>query len=147
MIEILERDHAVHTIAAHLADRDSYVITVPPYAITPMATRLCATANHTAYLDTGLPFILATDEGATLAAVGTLVPMAIVLTVPKTVPPSVLARAIGQPVPDDGSQDIVIIQRRDGRATHWPVLFVDALEAVDPRAAAEIRANQVQNLN
>lgn len=141
----IDRGQAVHRIAAHLADRDSYVITVPPDLVDTVAENLASIPERTLYLDGGLPAVLRTDQASVLAVTGALTATAAVLVVPKTVPAAALTKALGQHVPEDGSQDIVVLMA-DGPIV-WPLLFVDALEVVDPRAAGQLRASNLPNLN
>lgn len=140
------RDRATKGIADHIADRDAYVVTVPPYALLSLARSLTDLPAWNAYLDIGTPLIMWTDKAEVLLLTGTLLETATVVVVPKTVPPATLSRVVGQGVAEDGSQDLVILRPRGG-PTPWPTLFVDALEIVDPRAATELRAHDIPNLN
>ncbi|MDJ0341777.1 hypothetical protein [Streptomyces sp. PH10-H1] len=141
------RPQAVKRIADHIADRDSYVITVPPDALTSFAHRLCDIPDWNAYLDNGTGTVLHTGHALTLLACDLIIETAAVVIVPKTVPTAVLTEAVGRDVPADGSQDIVILTGPAGRPVFWPLLLVDAIEIVDPAVAAQLRANQIHNLN
>ncbi len=141
---ILGRAEAVDAIASAIADRDAFVIIVPPTLVTALAAPLGDVPAWTAYVDNGTPMVLTTTDAAALSIVDLLgVPAAAVVTVPKTVPATVLTQAIGQEVPADGSQDIVLLADPETGFMVWPVLFLDALAKVDPKAAAAIRATDL----
>lgn len=145
--ELLNRDKAVRQIADHIADRDSYVITVPPTKLGALAAALAKhVPSWNAYLDNATGMILRTPLAGTVRFAERFAPTAAVVTVPKTIPAGRLSEALGQPVPPDGSQDIVILCT-PGQAIFFPTVFVDALDIVDPHVAARLRANQLQNLN
>jgi hypothetical protein len=146
MTTTITREQAVKAIAGHLADRDAYVITVPPELMPEVTRSLDGITDWTAYLDGGLPVVIRTDRAAVLTITGALTVSAAVLTVLKrTTAAAALSAALGQEIRDDGSQDIVVLH--DNGPMVWPLLFVDALAVVDPGAAAAIHANQVHNLN
>lgn len=146
MTTIVDRGDAVKSIAGHLADRDSYVITAPPSTLATLSQTLRDVPDWTAYLDGGTPAVLHTGLAGALAVVDILTLSAAVIVVPKTVPPSALSTAVGQEIPTDGSQDIVILMAPD-EPVMFPLLFVDALAIVDPHAAAQLYANQTSNLS
>lgn len=144
--ELISRATAVQQIADHIADRDHYVITAPPEALAALAQTLRLVDTWAGYLDNGAGMILRTDRPGVLAISNLLAPAVGVITVPKTVPAAVLTEALGQEVPDDGSQDIVILMP-GGPPAYFPLLFVEALDIVDPRTAAQLRAHHIPNLN
>lgn len=141
---VIGRPAAVHQIAAPLADRSAFVIVTPPDLVADIAPRLGRLpTGWTAYLDNGTPVVVATGEPKAIALMAALsLPGGItaVVTVPKTVPAVMLTEAVGQEVPADGSQDLIMLHSGWNRPIIWPMLFVDALEQVDPRATAQIRA-------
>lgn len=144
---ILDRDKAVQRIADRIADRDAYVITAPPDTLPLLSRTLDGIPGWTAYLDSGIPAILHTDRAGALLVADLLMDTAAVIVVPKTVPASELSKVVGQEVPADGSQDLVVLMPPDGGPIFWPLLFVDALAIVDPPVAAQLRAHQIRNLN
>lgn len=144
--ELLGRDRAVQKIARHIADRDAYLVTIPPDTLPRLSKSLDRIATWSAYLDSGNPFILRTNRPGALLVTDLLIETAGVLVVPKTVPASALSKVVGQEVPADGSQDLVVLMPTAG-PIFWPLLFVDALEIVDPKVAAQLRANHLPNLN
>ncbi|MER7838439.1 hypothetical protein ABTY98_21755 [Streptomyces sp. NPDC096040] len=144
--ELIDRDTAVQQIAAHIADRDAYVITTPPDALPRLSRSLENLSSWGAYLDSGTPVVLRTGRAGALLVVDMLMETAGVLVVPKTVPAAELGKVVGQDIPADGSQDLVVLMPREG-PIFWPLLFVDALEIVDPAVAATLRANHIPNLN
>lgn len=147
MTTSISRATAVTTVAGHIADRDAFVITVPPNVLGDVTHGLRDVDGWTAYLDSGTPVILQTDRVSVLAVTGAIILSAAVVTVPKTVPAAVLSKALGQTIPDDGSQDLVVLHGADGEPIVWPLLFVDALDQVDPIAAAQLRAAHTPHLN
>jgi hypothetical protein len=142
MTTVIHRDQALKAIAGHIADRDAFVVLVPPAMLDTVTHALRRTPQWRGYIDNGTGIILRADAAtatALMPLMGALgIPTAAVLTVPKTVPASVLGEALGQHIPADGSQDIIGIH--DGGPLIWPLLFVDALALVDPAAAAQLRA-------
>ncbi len=144
---ILDRDEAVQRIAGHIADRDAYVVTAPPYTLPTLSRTLDSLSGWFAYLDSGTPAILHTDRAGALLVADLLMDTAAVIVVPKTVAAAELSKVLGQDVPADGSQDLVVLMPPDGGPIFWPLLFVDALEVVDPPVAAQLRAHHIPNLN
>ncbi|WP_405017383.1 hypothetical protein OHV05_10115 [Kitasatospora sp. NBC_00070] len=134
------RTKAVRRVADALADRTSFVITIPPGTAQALASSLAQMFPWTAYLDNGTGEVLATSDAGSLEMTDLFFPVSGVLLVPKTVPASALSRVVGQTVPADGSQDIIVLIDRDGGSTVWPWLFIEALALVDPDAAAQIKA-------
>lgn len=144
----VDRGQIVRTIAGHIADRDSFVIATPPGMLAPLALALRELPPvWTAYLDNGLPLVLRTDQPSALAAVEMLTPATAVVIVPKSIPATVLGEALGQEVAGDGSQDIVLLRTTLQGPMVWPVLFVDAVAIVDPRAAMQIRVSDLAGLS
>lgn len=147
---VITREDAVAQLASCIADRNAFLITAAPNLTLELAQRIAAVGPWTGYLDTGVDHILQTNDIRALAttwAITTAVNGAAiaVFTVPKTVPAKKLSKAVGQNVPADGSQDILIVNQ-DARF-YWPLLFVDAVERVDPAMASSIRASDVRNLS
>ena len=139
MIALIDRDDAVAAIAGAIADRHSFVIVAPPDTVAGLAGCLTTVAGWTGYLDNGTPTVLCTDQPAAATVLdGLAVPTAMVVTVPKTVPAATLGEALGQEIPADGSQDLVLLCGDEEGPLVWPLLFVDALAPVDPRAAAAL---------
>jgi hypothetical protein len=132
-------------LAGHIADRDAFVIVgCPPDWVGELAETLREISTWTGYLDAGISTVLRTSNPGVLTLVAALAPVAVVVTIPKTVPAAEIAAALGQPIPDDGSQDLVMLCDPD-RPAIWPVLFVDALAKVDPKTAATIYASDLRN--
>lgn len=145
--ELIKRSQAVKAIADQILDRTSYVIITPTDNLTPLVDNLAEhAAKWSAYLDNGTAAVLCTSNAEIVRVVDILIGTAAVITVPKTVPAKAISAALGQRVPDDGSQDLVVLHA-PGEPMFWPLLFVDALDLVDPKVAAELRANQLRNLN
>lgn len=145
--ELLSRDTAVQQIARHIADRDAYVITVPPTSLPRLSSALTELKGWHAYLDNGTPAVMRTDRAGALRVADLLMETAGVIVVSKTVPAAELTEIVGQDVPADGSQDLVVLMPTDGSPIFWPLLFVDALAIVDPPVAAKLRAHHIPNLN
>lgn len=149
MTALITRRAAVDAIARHLADRTAFVVFAPPAQLAETVRRLHAVPDWTGYLDTGDPLVTEADS-AMCVALGALagvfgVPTAAVFVVPKTVPAARLGRALGHLIPADGSQDVIGVV--DGERVAWPLLLVDALERVDPAAAAHLHANSLARSN
>lgn len=143
--ELLTLPEGIKHIANQLADRHSFVITVPPGRLMQLADALEAhVPTWTAYLDNATGMVLRTPLAGTIRHVTPFAPTAAVVTVPKTVPAEHVSKAIGQHVPADGSQDIVVLLT-PGEPTYFPMLFVNAMELVDPDVAATLRAHELTN--
>jgi len=143
-------DSAVARIAGHLADRDAFVIAAPPATLDELSERLTVIPNWTAYLDNGNGMVLSTSHPAALYITRLLAPihpMIAIVIVPKTVPAATLTAALDQEVPADGSRDVLLLHDGDATPITWPLLFIDALAHVDPKAAAMIRANDLGSLS
>jgi hypothetical protein len=143
---VIPRADAVHAIAAHLADRDAFVLLVPPGMVPTTARCLATVARWTGYLDVGLPTVLRTHNSHALETLPLVVShfgtsTTAVITVPKTIPAAVLATFLSEQLPDDGSRDIIAIHETG--PLQWPLLFIDALTQVDPAAAAQLHANDL----
>jgi hypothetical protein len=143
---VMPRAEAAARIGGHYANRDAYLIIAGPGEITTAMTRLGAVPGCACYLDNGTDDILALTGPAVavLPVVMELLPpesMAGVLTVPKTVSADRLSTALGQEIPADQSRDVVMLMAQDGKHLSWPMFFVEALDEVDPAAAARIRAD------
>lgn len=145
--ELLHRDRAALEISGRIAGEADYLITVPPGALLPLCEALDALTSWTAYLDSGTPLVVRTERSGTLRNVALRGAAAGVISVPKAVPAAALAEALSQPLPPDGSEDLIVLTSPDGGPIFWPLLFVDALEIVDPAAAAQLRAHHIPNLN
>lgn len=145
--ELMNRSRAVREIADRIADRTHFVMISPTHRLARLVYDLAEqTPQWCAYLDSGSGMVLRTPHAGTVAAIKVFIETAGVVTVPKTVPAAKLAAVVDQPVPEDGSQDLVVLYE-PGEPMFWPTLFVNAIDLVDPKAAATIRANQIQNLN
>lgn len=140
---MLAREHAVEVVADCIRRRMHYVVVGAPSLVSGVMQRL-SDQKHTwsAFVESAAPVILVTNEEAVVEVMTMLAgpdSHIIVLTVPKSVPASVLADIVGQPVPADGSQDLFVLSALNEQI-QWPVLFIDALDEVDPVAASQIRA-------
>lgn len=133
----LLRADAVKEVSNYAADRDRFLIAVSLQAFTPYAYAFTEgpVRGWTAYIDCGGPSVLRTDDGQLLESFTRGAPGSAVLAVPKTVPAAVLGAVFGQAFPEDGSRDLIDLDR-----DFWPSLVFEALEAVDPQSAAHMRA-------
>lgn len=136
---LISRDRAVQQLAGHITARDSYIITVPPAALAAMAERLDDLTGWMAYVDNGTGLILRTGQRGTLDITHMVSSAATVVVVPRTTPAGELSAVIGQEIPADGSQDIVILTGPPGAPVFWPALFVAALDLTAPETAAALR--------
>lgn len=136
---------AVEAIAAAVADKQHWVLSVPPVAAMQVVDRL-STTTAVYWTEMGVDEhpalrIAATPDraghylaGMTASSLG----LPLVVVIDKAgVAPSLLADLLGHRVPDDGSQDVVIWTWRD--KTAWPLLLLDAFQLVDPAGADTIR--------
>lgn len=138
---LLSRDTAVQRIADTLADRSSYVITLPPGAAETLAAGLAGIDDWTAYLDNGTDDVLTTSNLLALRLSQLTCPNAGALVIPKTVNRRSVGRLVNQPIPPDGSKDVIVLTGHPGQPALWPLLFVDAIDLVDPITAARLRAH------
>ncbi len=145
MTAVIPRESAVHRIAAHITDRDVWLITVPPSLLPTVAEALGDVPGWLGYVDNGTGLILTTDRPMAIIATAVFIASTAVVAVPKTVPAAVLAEALGRDVPADGSQDLILLH--EGGPIVWPMLFVEALDRVEPAVAAHLRANDLANLS
>jgi hypothetical protein len=117
------RGAAVRAVADALADRTSFVATVPPAMLSTVAEALAGVPEWSAYLDCGIDVVprFDSDPSALSAILGLTAladaPVVGVVTIPKTVPADAIGRASGQHVPDDASRDVLIIDEGE----HAPV--------------------------
>jgi hypothetical protein len=146
------RADAVSDIAAHIADRDAFVISVPPALIATAAGRFSELPICTWYCGNGSGIVmrLAVASIPVIEAVDMLLPgmTAAVAIVPKTVPAARLATALSHitEIPEDGSRDLVLLQDDSGVIV-WPRLLVDALALVDPAIALQLAANDLSRMS
>lgn len=147
MTTVIPRESAVRRIAAHIADRDAFIVVVPPGLLDTLAAGLVDVPDWTGYADNGTRMVLRTDQPGALLVVEAVSVATAVVIVPKTVPAGVLAEALGQEIPADGSQDLVLLHEDERGPLIWPRLFVDALEIVDPAVAAHLHANDLAGLS
>ena len=141
-------DQAALEIAARLKACDSYVITLPPKAFSCAVQRVGKLFGSVIYADNGTDVALKVPGpgiGEALAAVANVIGEFLtgVAVVPKTVPRGLLSRALGRKLPEDQSQDIVLIESTGEHRYIWPTLFVVAMDQVDAEYAAAIRAAAV----
>ena len=143
----IARARAVKDIAAHLADRSAFVVMVNPKVLGPLAGRLHLIPGWTAYIDNGTGIVMRATDIGVLVVIDMLTPNAVVLTIPKTTPAATISEALSEPVPEDGSQDIILLGAKPNAPMFWSLLFLDALERVDPETAGTIRTAAIPNLN
>lgn len=159
---IVPRDDVVTCLAGMIADSTHWVVSISMHKI-PMAARAIATAGGTLWLDRGSanlfevegdPVVfagvavsvdLATDPGD---PVGEMVGVA---AVPRSIGSRRVAEMFRQE-PDvlDGVDAWLIVFQCDCLPTnpvYFPSLIVDVLAVADPRAAAQMRADDVRNLS
>lgn len=133
------RARAVRNIGDAIADRTSFVIVVSPDMNETAAVALDG-IPATVYVDNGIDVVLRTDDPRLILPMDVLTGCAVVVLVPKTIPATELSEALGRPIPDDGSQDIIYLMDNQARLMGWPRMFIDALKRVDPAMAESIRA-------
>ncbi len=100
-------------------------------------------------LDCGLAAVLRVDDARTITGTAALLaitgtPVVAVVLIPKTVPAKRISKALGCPVPADGSRDLLVVGEGHDEPAAWPMLFVDALADADPTAAAQLYATATE---
>jgi hypothetical protein len=138
---------AVRHIADCLDDRTHFVAGIPPHMIETAASATAGVPGRW-FLDSGASTVVQASGTAALALASLLGDLAAaVVTIPKTVPHALIRGALGDLVPADGSQDIIMVGADDDTVTMWPRLLTAAIAIVDPAAASLLAANDVRNLS
>lgn len=135
---LLPRCAAIREIAAAVADRTSFLLFPPRNAAVDMADALRG-IEWVALLDNGQDTILRTQQPGAVAIAESFMPVGAVFLVPKTVPAAKISEALGHPIPEDGSQDLLMTSRPGSGELAWPTLFVEALEEAQPDEAVRLR--------
>ena len=154
--DIITLDEAAGRIAERLKARDSWAVVIPPAAFSIAVRRIGKLFGAVVYADNGGATAIAVSTPAAAAelvestdAVGMLSTMVGadyiatgVAIVPKTVPHGLFQRTLGQKIPTNSAQDILLIQNPLGEPFRqaWPTLFLNACELFDPGSTVEIRA-------
>jgi hypothetical protein len=144
---ILSRQGAVSRIAAAFADRTAYIVAGDMGALATVMERI-SEPGAVCFFDQGMTTVLAVkgEPITRMPEVLALLPAPIravaiaTMTVPKTVPARVLGAAVGQEVPADGSQDVLMVRSADASEQVWPVLLIEAIGRSDPESAMAIAA-------
>jgi hypothetical protein len=145
MTTMTPREVAVRSIADGIADRTSFVATVPPGMLATVAAALARIPSWTAWLDCGLDAMLCVDGARLVADTAALfaitgTPVVAVVTICKTVPAKRISKALGCPVPPTGvatssSSAKATTSRSPGRCCSSTPLAL-----VDPSGAAQLVA-------
>lgn len=148
---ITNHDTAADQIAAHLADRDAFVILADVDMYHDLVRCLDTLDDWTAYVTSADGSILITGDRPVMDVHGIMATLlgtfhAMLFTVPKTVPAAALGKAIGTFVPVDGSKDIIFCHR-PGTVMSWPMVFVDAMRQVDPKVAMQLEASELARMS
>jgi hypothetical protein len=138
---LIGRGRALRFISEALADRTHFLLVPPVQRGTEVAELLDgAGIPWTGYIDSGQDTVLRVDQASLMMVTEQLARRtAALITVAKTVPAEQLSSALDQAIAADGSQDLILMTD-DGKQLHWPMLFVDALDRIDPVEAARLRA-------
>ncbi|MFI1937713.1 hypothetical protein ACH44C_11005 [Streptomyces purpureus] len=136
--ELIPRAHALQHIATRLDAQDHYLIASPPDTLGRLMTNLEDIPSWMAYVDNGSPTILRTERPGAVRLAGRILAVAAVVVVAKTVPRRDVMAALNRETNPGHTEDIFVLTTPGGR-TWWPVLFAEALDLVDPAAAAELR--------
>ena len=138
---------AVRHIADCLADRTSYVVGVPPNMIETVAIR-AARLPARWLLDNGTRTVMQASGTAARVLASLLGDLAAaVVTIPKTTPAAQIRGALGELIPADGSQDVIIVGADGDSVNMWPRLLTAAIAEVDPAFAAVLAASDLANLS
>jgi hypothetical protein len=135
------RARAIKDIADALADRTSFVLVVAQHLNETVGSALDG-IDANVYIDGGIDSVLRTDQPRALIPMSALAKQcAAVILVPKTVSAGELSAALGTPVADDGSQDVVyLIEGYDESGyANVPQLFLEALKRLGPDDVARVR--------
>lgn len=159
-LRFVPREEAVQALAAAIADRTHFIVSLPPSLIAEcvLAARFAKLpSGWRVYFDNGMSTTLSVDTpklveavelGAFMAPFGSLVGVA---TIPKTTPARRIREALGvsEEIPHDGSRDLLMIHepRLAWQGFFYPMLLVEALDIVDPTVAMQIRANESGSQN
>jgi hypothetical protein len=151
--ETVPRGEAVRDIAAHVADRDAFIVSAPPDALVESTARLKDLPDAVCYLDCGFQAVVRVrsphlGECAAIARCQLPGTAAAVFIVSKTIAADRLSKLLrldlcGVAIPADGSQDLLLLQTRS--LFDLPALVVDAIGMCDPAFAAEIYANDLRS--
>lgn len=138
---LIGRGRALRFISEALADRTHFLLVPPAQRGAEVAELLDGTGiSWTGYIDSGQDTVLRVDQASLMLVTEQLARRtAILITVPKTVPAEQLSSALDQTIQADGSQDLILMTD-DSEQLLWPMLFVDALDQIDPVEAARLRA-------
>lgn len=147
------RAEAVAVLAGRYESRDAYLVTAGPDELAAAMKRLGGVPGCTCWLDNGTDTVL-TFTGDVIAMLPVLmdtlpsqVPLCGVLAIPKTISASDISAALGQDIPADGSQDLILLAPPDTGEITWPLCLVQAIARSDPRAAADlVRADRDRKL-
>ncbi|MFI9274638.1 hypothetical protein ACIGXM_28610 [Kitasatospora sp. NPDC052896] len=138
---VIDRNTALWRVAKAYRDRTHFIATVSPGMAGEVAQRLEGLRGWEMLLDSGGGAILATSSSGLVEVTDKLsaVESAGVVLASKSVDSAELGDRLGQEIPE-GKDLFVIGDADDGELMVWPTLFVDALDLVDPVAAAQMRA-------
>lgn len=139
--EILDWGRAVRMVAGQIAGRRHFSVIFGPGALSELSRRLAGVTGWTAYVHAShgdRDVVFSTTRWADLAGWDVHMPALLgVVTMPKSPRAAAqLTAALGAGV-DCGERDQITLTP-DGSRTFWPGLVLDALEQVDPAAAATI---------
>jgi len=127
----MPRAQAIARLAAHRAERDAYLIAIPPSLIAPAALSLGLIRECVFYLDSAGTGDLVTahgpDAGTAVALTAALagIPVVAVAVIPKTVAAVAVCAVLGEPDMDDDRDLRALLQ--DDESTVWPRFLLDAL--------------------
>jgi hypothetical protein len=149
--QLITHDVATDQLAAHLADRDVFIVIASPDITALIADQISDLPTWTAYLIDDRGTVTETDELNALTLQRTVCVLIgaqtqALFTVPKTVPATQLSGLLAEEIPPDGSRDVITITPPGGLIC-WPMPFVEAIRRIDPRVAAQIEANSLGNLS
>lgn len=141
---LVHRTEVIDALASHMDASDAYIIVPATDGSTAgLITALEDLHNWTAYVDCGTDAIAVTNAAAIVWVVAKLAPrIAMVVTIDKSESGDTLAEVLGIYAPEDDEQDIFILADQDGPLA-WPMMFVSAVEKVDPDGAAMFYADAV----
>ena len=150
VLEFVEREHVIARLAAHRADRDAFILAIPPSLLVAAARGLGMIREAEFFLDssgTG-DLLTAAGPGAGDAVAVTVAlsgrPTVAVAVVPKRVAGVAVCAALGLRDMDD-ARDLRALEK-PGEPVAWPRFLIDALERVDPDTVRRIEASREELL-
>ncbi len=141
---ILERPDALHEIADAIGDRRHFIVLLSPETSPHTPDFIRALPGASCYLDAGLPTVLRMQPPPrALPALLQLLPLrcGVILVAPKTPEGRRRLGRLGSRPGSTADEQDLVLPYHEGEGFAFPLLFVDAVDLVDPVGAAQLRAS------